>query len=65
LFLKTLGRFDVAPVYDLEKGSFLKKLNGNLNGDDGRFFYKGAQHISVRQTNLIPYNHITLKWDGA
>jgi hypothetical protein len=44
MFLKTLGRFDVAQVYDLEKGIFLNVYNGKLHGDDGRGFFYIKEH---------------------
>jgi hypothetical protein len=62
---KTLGRLDLAQVYVLEKERFLSISIKRLNGVDGMSFYKRALRISVRQTNLIPCNHITLEWDGA
>jgi hypothetical protein len=62
---KTLGRLDLAQVYVLEKERFLSISIKRLNGVDGMSFYKRALRISVRQTNLIPCNHITLEWDEA
>jgi hypothetical protein len=66
-FLKNLGKILTLPDRKFwKKESFLKVFLGkHQNGDDGRSFYKRALRISVRQTNLIPCNHITLKWDGA
>jgi hypothetical protein len=65
MFLKPWEGLTLPKCMSWKKERFLSISIKRLNGVDGMSFYKRALRISVRQTNLIPCNHITLEWDGV